>query len=159
MKVSVYVDISNLFFALKSTYDGGKLNYKKLYGYCSELGEVVVARAYGGYFKGNKKFIDALTHAGFEPRFQPCKVYKERVKCNVDPELSMDIIEHVNSTDTDMIILCSADGDFRRTIEYCQSKRVRVTVIARQISKALLNVADHCVEIPRSLLYEDDKSK
>ena len=155
-KIGIFVDVSNLYFCLSSKF-GRKLDYAKYYSYIQDLGEVEVAIAYGAQVKGQaNKFLHYLQQVGYETKYRSPKAFIDngtvRKKADCDLQIAIDIVNYVEQID--MLILGSADGDFKPLIKMAKEKGVMTIILACQISKDLKQIADEFIEIPESLLED-----
>jgi uncharacterized LabA/DUF88 family protein len=154
--IAIYIDVSNLYFCLKSRYEGKKLSYQRLIDFCSDWGEIKVKCAYGATLDKEQSisFITALEKIGITTMYKKAKVIRTKEgiihKGNQDIQLCVDAI--INSVDCDIVVLCTADGDFAPLIEYLKDNNKTVYVVACNISFELARVADEIFEIPESLL-------
>jgi len=160
-RIGIFVDVSNLYFCLSKKFDGRKLDYAKYYSYISDLGNVNRAVAYGAQIRGQaNKFLHYLRQVGFETKYRSPKAFIDngtvRKKADCDLQIAVDIIQYIE--ELDMLVLGSADGDFKPLIEMAKEKGVTTIILACQISQDLKAIADEFIEIPASLLEDESKS-
>jgi uncharacterized LabA/DUF88 family protein len=95
---------------------------------------------YNGYAmvtKPTKEFTDAFG--------------RRKIKGNMDIELAIDVMEMCEKVEH--IIIFSGDGDFRRLVEACQRKGVRVSVVSTMrtsppmVADELRRQADNFIEL------------
>ena len=154
-KIGIFCDVSNLYYCIATKYNNRKLDYNKYYNYIQDFGDIIMAFAYGAQIKGQaSKFLYALKQIGFQPKYRSPKAYHDngtvRKKADCDLQIAVDIIENLDAID--LLVLGSADGDFKPIIKLAIKQNVKVLVIACKISKDLKDVADEFIEIPESLL-------
>lgn len=157
MKTAVFIDVSNLYFTLRSKYQQ-QVDYRKLVNYCNTFGEVTEIVAYGvnrhgdanGFVNWLEKTLKVVT------RFKQPKEYHHGegviLKGNWDVGMTVDIIDRVLQNKIERVILCSADGDFADLVKFIQKQGITVVIIGCRISNDLRAVADTAVEIPMSML-------
>lgn len=154
-KVALVVDVSNMYYCVKSKYNS-KLDYKALYNYVKPLGDVHKAIAYGAQLEDEAKgFIDALKHAGYEPRFKKPKTYSTengiRRKADWDVTIALELIQL--GQDMDLIVLACADGDLAPAVQQVLDSGCKVLVIGCNISSDLKSLTQF-VEVPPSMLEQ-----
>lgn len=150
MQIGIYIDVSNIYFTLKDK--GLKLNYKTYLQYCKTLGNVTEAHVFGIKTPEAKNFIKAVKTIGFIPHFKASRtVHRNTLKGDCDINITIKILEDYN--DLDLIVLGSADGDFKPLIQKLRSAGKQVVVLAKGISSTLHSVAQ-CIELPKSFTKE-----
>src|SRR5262249_43386571 len=76
---------------------------------------------------------------------------RRKIKGNMDIELAIDVLEMAEKVDH--IVIFSGDGDFRRLVEACQRKGVRVSVVSTMrsqppmVADELRRQADNFIEL------------
>lgn len=153
--IGIFVDVSNLYYCIGNKFDNRKLDYSKYYNYINDLGHIKMAIAYGAQIKRQaSKFLYALQKIGFETVYKTPKAFVDngsiRKKADCDLQIAVDIVNNLDKID--LLILGSADGDFKPIVELAKENNIKVIVIACEISKDLKDVADEFIEIPESLL-------
>lgn len=156
-KIGIFVDVSNLYFCLSSKFGGKKLDYSKYYDYIKDFGQIEVAIAYGAQVRGQaNKFLHSLRQIGYETKYRSPKAFIDngtvRKKADCDLQIAIDIVKYAE--EIDMLILGSADGDFKPLIKMAKEKGITTVILACQISKDLKVIADEFIEIPASLLED-----
>ena len=147
-RIGLFVDVSNLYYTLKTKYDGRKLDYNKMLEYIEGpdgLGEVIVKIAYGAAKKDQADgFKHFLKKNGFTVKYKEPKSYmnegKYREKADHDVTIAMDIVQTIDRLDR--IILCCSDGDLAPAVEFAMSKNVDVIVLASGISVSYSRLAE-----------------
>ena len=159
-RIGIFVDVSNLYYCVRNKYGKRKLDYRKLYDYIKDLGDITVANAYGAQMDSEAKpFISALRAIGYLPKYKQLKVYDNndqgrRFKANWDVGICIDIVTTL--VNLDVIVLCSADGDFKPVVDYVMSQGKSVVIIASSISKDLRDNCTQAIEIPESLVEDSE---
>ena len=153
--IGIFVDVSNLYYCIANKFNQRKLDYAKYYKYIEDFGQVRIAIAYGAQIKDQaSKFLYALNNIGFETKYRSPKAFLDngnvRKKADCDLQIAVDIVNNLKKID--LLILGSADGDFKPILELANREKVPVYVIACKISRDLKDVADEFIEIPESLL-------
>lgn len=153
--IGIFVDVSNLYYCIASKFNQRKLDYEKYYKYIGDFGHIKIAIAYGAQIKDQaSKFLYALNSIGFDTKYRSPKAFLDnghvRKKADCDLQIAVDIMNYVK--EIDLLILGSADGDFKPLLQMAKGENVGVIVIACTISKDLKDIADEFIEIPESLL-------
>lgn len=156
-RMGVFIDVSNFYYCVSKRFSGRRLSFEKYYDFVKDMGEMVVARAYGAQQKKEAdEFIERLHGIGFETRYKKVKTYKDkgkiRKKADWDVGMTMDIVRMVNAKELDLIILGTADSDLEPLVAWCKENDVEVMVLACRISRELRDTADHAIEIFESLV-------
>jgi uncharacterized LabA/DUF88 family protein len=156
-KIGIFIDVSNLYYCIANKFNQRKLDYSKYYKYIEDLGNIEIAIAYGAQIKNQaSKFLYALNNIGFQTKYRSPKAFLDngnvRKKADCDLQIAVDIIKNLN--EIDLLILGSADGDFKPILELANNHNIKTIVIACKISGDLKEVADEFIEIPESLLEE-----
>ncbi len=111
-KVSLFVDVQNIYYTTKQAYQRN-FDYNKFWAQVTEGREVVTARAYATS-RGDRKqteFQNILRAIGFDVKLKP---YIRRSdgssKGDWDVGITIDVMEFAEQSD--LIVLASGDGDF-----------------------------------------------
>lgn len=148
-RVSIYFDMSNLYFAAKDM--GIRIDYARLLDFL--VGERRLQRAYA-YLgvspddENSHSFITWLSRNGFRVRTKMLRRYEDgTTKANLDMELAIDLL--TQAPFIDVAIIVSGDGDFVSLVDAAQRAGVRVEVAAtpRQTSTDLIDVADRFIDL------------
>ena len=144
LRTGVFIDGSNLLWAMKAKDDNGvRKNYnicfKKLkeflknnyspvfYNYYVCVDTAPVREPYITSATKAKKFHNFLEGIGYNVKKKDLKILKcGDTKCDTDVEVVMDL--HKHAADIDNIILFTGDSDFKSAIEgfHSQGKHIRV---------------------------------
>jgi len=154
-RIGLFVDVSNLYKCLRLKYQDKKLDYEKYMTYIKDLGEIIIANAYGAQLNEEaKSFINCLKILGFTPKYKKLKEYINREgvthKANWDVGITVDIVKAVGNLD--IIILGSADGDFVPLVSWIQEQGKTVIILACGISRELKDICSQAIEIPESMI-------
>lgn len=135
-KLAIFIDGSNLYAAARSL--GFDIDYRLLYEYFAGKGRLVRAFYYTALVEDQeysplRPLVDWLDYNGYTMVTKPTKEFtdnqgRRKIKGNMDIELAIDMMEMADNVDH--AVLFSGDGDFRRLVEACQRKGVRVTVVS-----------------------------
>ena len=158
-KLALFIDGSNLYAAAKALdFD---IDYRLLLQWASDQGRLVRAFYYTALLEDAeysplRPLVDWLDYNGYTMVTKPTKEFvdsqgRRKIKGNMDIELAIDMLEMADHLDH--IMLFSGDGDFRRLIEACQRKGVRVTVVSTvkssppMVADELRRQADHFLDL------------
>ncbi len=154
-KVSLFVDVQNIYYTSRSTYNRS-FDYNKFWAQATEGREVINAYAYA-VDRGDEKqkqFQNILRAIGFEVKLKP---YIQRsdgsAKGDWDVGITIDIMECAH--DSDIIILASGDGDFDILVNKVRGDydtEVEVYGVEKLTAASLINTASKYFPIERSLL-------
>ena len=121
-KVSLFVDVQNIYYTTKSVYQRG-FDYNKFWTQATHNRQIVTARAYATS-RGDKKqteFQNILRAIGFNVRLKPFIVRNDgSSKGDWDVGITIDVMEFAK--ESDIIVLASGDGDFDLLIKTIKVK-------------------------------------
>lgn len=110
-----FIDSQNLNLGVLD--QGWKLDFARFRVYLTDKYNVTKAFLFIGYVKGNEGLYKSLQESGYICIFKPTLELAEgEIKGNVDAELVLHTMIHINDFDKAMII--SGDGDFHCLVEY-----------------------------------------
>lgn len=158
-KLALFIDGSNLYASAKALdFD---IDYKRLLKWAAAQGRLVRAFYYTALIEDQdyspiRPLVDWLDYNGYTMVTKPTKEFvdsqgRRKVKGNMDIELAIDMMEMADHVDH--IMLFSGDGDFRRLIDACQRKGVRITVVSTvkssppMVADELRRQADHFLDL------------
>jgi uncharacterized LabA/DUF88 family protein len=140
-RIALFIDGSNLYAAARAL--GFDIDYKKLLKIFSVEGYMVRAFYYTALVEDQeyspiRPLVDWLDYNGYTMVTKPTKEFtdtagRRKIKGNMDIELAVDVMEM--TPHIDHVVIFSGDGDFRRLVEWSQSKGKRVTVVSTVKSK------------------------
>ncbi|MEL6511747.1 MAG: NYN domain-containing protein [Pseudomonadota bacterium] len=113
-------------------------------------------QAFLEYLVAGRHLIEAITHVPVDPRNPSAmdqgieelwlagylvkpklgKIAGETYKCNVDVEMTIDMLNAGLDMNIDTIILVSGDGDFLPVVEYLRGRGIRVEVCGFEANMA-----------------------
>jgi len=121
-KVSLFVDVQNIYYTTKSVYQRN-FDYNKFWTQATLDRQVVTARAYATS-RGDRKqteFQNILRAIGFDVKLKPfIRRSDGSSKGDWDVGITIDVIEYAQ--ESDIIVLASGDGDFDLLIKTIKIK-------------------------------------
>lgn len=154
-KVTVLVDVQNIYYTSKSAYNRN-FDYNKFWAKVTQNREVVEAIAFA-IDSGNEQqhhFQNILRAIGFEVKLKP---YIQRsdgsAKGDWDVGITLDALEYAELSDT--IVIVSGDGDFDLLAKKLIKKyhcRVEVYGVPKLTAVSLVNAASEFYPIDSRLL-------
>ncbi len=113
-KVGVFIDLQNIYLAVKTIEQKGKINFSVLKDFLCKDDEIVTMSVFTCYDPENKPQIDFINHIallGFRVVTKPIKKLPDgTTKANMDLEMAMEVMNQARYLD--VIVLVSGDGDF-----------------------------------------------
>jgi uncharacterized LabA/DUF88 family protein len=129
-RVAIFIDTQNLYHSAKSNFRAN-VNYEELIRVAVNGRKLVRAFAYVIRSEENTegKFFEALEEIGIETRVKDLQVFHTGAKkADWDVGIAVDMIRLTEKVD--VVVLASGDGDFLEVVRYCQSRGVRVEIMA-----------------------------
>jgi uncharacterized LabA/DUF88 family protein len=150
--VAVFVDYHNLEGSLRN--EGLQIDLPSLRDYLVEGRRLIECLVYIG-FNPNNPIEDEKVHQflrlnGFIVRSKKAKVKPDgSLKCDLDVELSLDVVEFVSNTRPDIVILVSGDRDFVCLVHWLRMRGIRVEVCSSSssISQDLMGSANGYIDL------------
>lgn len=158
-RVALFIDGANLYAAARAL--GFDIDYRRLLEVFANRGRLIRAFYYTALVEDQeyspiRPLVDWLDYNGYSMVTKPTKEYtdafgRRKIKGNMDIELAIDVLEMAEKVDH--IIIFSGDGDFRRLVEACQRKGVRVSVVSTMrssppmVADELRRQADNFIEL------------
>ncbi len=143
-RVAVFIDTQNLYHSARSNYRAN-VNYQELLN--RAVSERQLVRAFAYVIKSEEgteeKFHEAIEELGIEIRIKDLQVFHTGAKkADWDVGIAVDMIRLTEKVD--VIVLASGDGDFLEVMRYCQSRGVRVEIMAfdKTTNAKLMDEAD-----------------
>lgn len=129
-RIAVFLDFANID---RSASDAGaNLGYEHLLEYLSAGRHLVEAIAYIPIDPRAQSAMDRQTEdlwlGGYFVKPKIGKVADDTFKCNVDVEMTMDMMNAALVMKIDTVVLVSGDGDFVPVVEYLRGRGIRVEV-------------------------------
>lgn len=152
--VAIFVDVQNVYYTTKQIYQR-HFNYSAFWQQATQNRTVVAAFAYA-IDKGDAKqqgFQNILKNIGFQVKLKP---YIQRsdgsAKGDWDVGITLDVMEY--STQADVIILVSGDGDFDLLLQKVnrQPTETEVYGVFALTAPALIQASKRFIAIDNSLL-------
>lgn len=116
-KIAVFVDIQNIYYTVKQSFDS-HFNYANFWKKIESRGEITTAIAYAIDRKDKKQiqFQQTLADIGFEIKLKPFIQRRDgTAKGDWDVGITIDILDIAPHVDN--VVLASGDGDFAILIE------------------------------------------
>ncbi len=121
-KVSLFVDVQNIYYTTKQKY-GRNFDYNKFWRHATLNRKIVKAIAYAT-FRGDQKqteFQNILRAIGFEVKLKPFINRSDgSSKGDWDVGIAIDIMEYAQKSD--IVVLASGDGDFDLLLKRIKNK-------------------------------------
>tara|TARA_B100001142_G_C14180681_1_gene596032 strand:- start:232 stop:708 length:477 start_codon:yes stop_codon:yes gene_type:complete len=121
-KISIFVDVQNIYYTTRSTYQRN-FDYNKFWREVTRGREIVTAKAYA-IDRGDKKqieFQNILRAIGFEVKLKPFISRSDgSSKGDWDIGIAIDVMEFASKSDT--VVLASGDGDFDLLLRHIRAK-------------------------------------
>jgi len=153
-KVAMFIDIQNVYYTTRQVF-GRNFDYNKFWLKATTERQVMKAIAYA-IDKGDKKqreFQNILRAIGFDVKLKPFIQRSDgTAKGDWDVGLTIDALEY--STNADVVVLVSGDGDFELLVKKLRDngKWVEVYGVAQLTSSTLINAANTFIPIDNQLL-------
>ncbi|MGH1462289.1 MAG: NYN domain-containing protein [Neptuniibacter sp.] len=154
-KVALFVDVQNVYYTTRQTF-GKNFDYNEFWRQVTADREVIHAFAYA-IDRGDEKqkqFQNILRAIGFEVKLKP---YIQRsdgsAKGDWDVGITIDAMDY--STDADIVVLVSGDGDFdllANKLRLEKGKRVEVYGVRELTAASLINASSEYFPIQGNLL-------
>jgi uncharacterized LabA/DUF88 family protein len=148
-RVAVLIDVQNLYHSAKNLY-GARVNFREILKLAVSQRNLIRAFAYVVKTKTGeeKPFFEALTKLGIETRIRDLQeFYGGLKKADWDVGITVDAIRI--SSNVDVIVLASGDGDFLQLVEFLknQGKRVEVIAFGKSSSGKLKEMVDEFIDL------------
>lgn len=148
-RVAIFIDTQNLYHSAKSNFRAN-VNYEELIRVAVNGRRLVRAFAYVIRSEDNTegKFFEALEEIGIETRVKDLQVFHTGAKkADWDVGIAVDMIRLTEKVD--VVVLASGDGDFLEVVRYCQSRGVRVEIMAfeKTTNAKIMEEVDHFTDL------------
>ncbi len=148
-RVEILIDVQNLYYSARNLY-GARVNFREILKEGIAGRKFIRAFAYVVRTKTGeeKPFFEALTKLGFETRVRDLQeFYGGQKKADWDVGIVIDAVR--TSSNLDVVVLCSGDGDFIPLLDYLrnQGKRVEVMAFGKTTSSKLKESADEFTDL------------
>ncbi|MGF1910817.1 NYN domain-containing protein [Vibrio kasasachensis] len=154
-KVAIFVDVQNIYYTTKQSYQAN-FDYNKFWAKVSQEFDIVLANAYAIASQDPKQrqFHHILRGIGFKVCLKPLIQRRDgSAKGDWDVGIALDVFETASSVDR--VILLSGDGDFEVLVERIQQRfntKVEVYSVPELTAQNLIEVCDHYTPIDHQLL-------
>lgn len=150
-RLALFVDVGNLYHTCIRKFNK-KVNFKKLFDFCTRDSKVTHAIAYGVGASNNRNFKRCLYEAGFKKvDFKTPKAFSDgSKKADQDPKIFADIFRYLD--DYDVLVLCTADGDFADILQIAAERGKTISIVGCGISHELKAITNLYWEIGEDLL-------
>jgi uncharacterized LabA/DUF88 family protein len=157
IRVGVFVDVQNMFYAAKKL-DGARLNYEVMLDTILAGRRLIKAVAYivEASEIDQSGFISVLEKKGYQVRRKGLKSFGDgTAKGDWDMGMAIDMIEIAGQLD--VVVLVSGDGDFVSLVSLIKKTGPRVELYAfgHNLSTELREVSDQFYEISSDLLLKN----
>lgn len=127
MNIYAFIDSQNLNLGVRSL--GWKLDWRKFRQYLKNKYQVEIAYLFIGYKPGNENLYTQLQQMGYVLILKPTmELPGGVVKGNVDAELVLHAMIQLHNFDQAVIV--SGDGDFHCLVEYLESQKKLLRILA-----------------------------
>jgi len=157
-KVSIFVDVQNIYYTCRQAYQGN-FDYNKFWADVTSDREVISAFAYATD-RGDKKqaqFQNILRAIGFTVKLKPMlKRLDGTAKADWDVGIALDIFEEAEKCDT--VVLASGDGDFDILLLRIRKRfntNTEVYGVPQLTSELLIREASKFIAIDKKLLLKN----
>lgn len=151
-RISVFVDVQNLYYSSRALYNS-RVNFKSILQDAVAGRLLIRASAYvikTEEFK-EESFFEALSTMGFEIKSKDLQIFPGGAKKgDWDVGIAMDAIEQAPKIDT--IVIASGDGDFIPLVEHLKRAlgcRVEVMSFGKSTSNKLKEVVDNFIDLDK----------
>ena len=156
-KVSIFVDVQNIYYTCRQAYQAN-FDYNKFWSEVTNNREVLSAFAYATD-RGDEKqiqFQNILRAIGFTVKLKPMLQRLDgTAKADWDVGIALDVYEAAQSCDT--VILASGDGDFGILLQRIKQRfdtNAEVYGVPRLTSESLIREASKFIGIDKKLLLK-----
>lgn len=129
--VAVFIDYSNLFIGLRN--QDKEVDLIELTSYLTEGRESMTTYIYFGISQDDpqskRDLIERLSEAGFCVRQKTAKVLPDgRFKCDMDIEMTLDVLDFVKKHKPNIVVLVTGDSDFIPLVNKLILQGIRVEI-------------------------------
>ena len=151
-RLAIFIDVQNLYHSAKNLYQA-RVNFREIIKTGVSDRKLIRSFAYVVRTKTGeeKPFFDALVNLGIETRVKDLQEYYGGLKkADWDVGIAVDAIK--TSTNLDVIVLVSGDGDYVPLVDYLKEhgKRVEVLAFGKSTSSKLREAADEFIDLSES---------
>lgn len=155
-RIGIFVDVINLFGAVKSVHNNRKIDYGKYYDRVEDEGDVIRAFAYGAFVADETNgFIECLHRVRFEPRYVKAEIYNDQPDVRrTDRTMDMisDIAQIMDRLDT--VVLGTLNINMIPVIHLLKAKGIKVILYSCNVKRELKESVNEYWFINESVLEE-----
>lgn len=162
--VAIFIDYHNLAIGLRN--QNKEIDFIALRDYLSSGRKLLETFIYIGINpnqpEANKKLIVKLQEVGFFLRNKIARVLPDNtLKCNHDIEMVLDILEFVEKTKPNIVVLVTGDSDFKVLVEKLRIQGIRIEIASFQgiISQELKNSASGYIDLSIAKIEENSEEE
>lgn len=154
-KVSILVDVQNIYYTTKQVYRRG-FDYNAFWQQATKNRAVVHAFAYASEPNDDKQkqFQNILRAIGFQVKLKPFIQREDgSAKCDWDVGITIDALDCI--ADSDVIVLATGDGDFDRLAQKIRqggNTEVEVFGVPKLTAASLIKSATRFIPITEGLV-------
>lgn len=160
-RMFVFVDVINLFGAVKSVHNGRKIDYEKYYDRIEDEGDVIGAFAYGAYVADETNgFIECLQRARFRPNYVKAEIFNDQPdvrRTDRTKDMICDIAQIMDRADT--IVLGTLNINMIPVIDLLKARGIKVILYSCNVKRELKEAADEYWFINETVLEEPHEGK
>lgn len=134
-KIGVFIDLQNIYLAVKTIEQKSKINFSVLKEYLHSSEAVVMMSVFTCFDPEYKSQIDFINHLGllgYRVVSKPLKKLPDgTTKANMDLEMAMEVMNQAPHLDE--IVLITGDGDFTPLVNYLCSLGKFVRIIGPDV--------------------------
>ena len=151
-RVSVFVDVQNMYHSAKNLYRAN-VNFSKVLEKAVDGRQLIRAIAYviKSKTREEQSFFDVIAKQGFELKIKDLQIFSGGMKkADWDIGMAVDAIKVANKLD--VIVLVTGDGDFIPLIFYLRENkgcRVEVMAFGKTTSGKLIESADEFIDLSK----------
>ena len=152
-RVVVLIDVQNMYHSAKNLYRA-RVNFKEVLKTAIAERKIIRAISYGirTETKEEQSFFDALRNMGIEVKIKDLQIFPGGMKKgDWDVGIAVDAIKF--SSNADVIVLISGDGDFIPLVEYLKNAtptRVEVVAFGKSCSGNLKKIVHDFIDLEKN---------
>ena len=152
-RVSVFVDVANMYHSAKNLYNSN-VNFAKVLETAVAGRQIIRAIAYVIRSKSREEqnFFDAISKQGFELKIKDLQVFPGGMKkADWDVGLAVDTIKMADKLD--VVVLVTGDGDYIPLVNYLRENKgclVEILAFGETTSNKLIDVVDEFLDLSKN---------
>jgi uncharacterized LabA/DUF88 family protein len=154
--LTLFIDFHNLEASLRN--EGRQVDILELRNYLSEGRSLLESFVYIGRNPNNSqeddKFHRMLRINGFLVKTKKAKVLPDgSLKCDLDLELALDVVQYVSGVKPDIVVLVTGDGDFAPLANWLRLRGIRVEVAStpNSLSQDLREASNGYIDLDEAI--------